>query len=281
MTEIITGKTKIYGIIGYPVKHSFSPMMHNAAFSELKMDARYLPFSVKPKNIQQAIHGIKALDILGINVTIPHKSSIIPYLDEITPLASKIGAVNTVKNVNGRLIGTNTDVIGFIQSLKSLKFSPLDKTIGLLGAGGSARALIAGLADAGCSKILIHNRTVERAEKLELEFSKKFTKTQINSVSLEKIYNSNLDLLVNTTTVGMEHDASPIDLKHLQKKTSVADIIYSPSETKLLRQANNLGIPNINGIGMLLFQGSAAFKFWTEKSAPEDVMLEKLRNLVH
>ena len=173
MTNLITGKTEIYGIIGYPVKHSFSPIMHNAAFFELKMDARYLPFSVKHENIPQAIQGIKALGIAGINVTIPHKSSIIPYLDEVTPLAKKIGAVNTVKNDNGRLIGTNTDVLGFIQSLKKLNFSPTNKIIGLLGAGGSARALIAGLSDAGASKLLIHYRTVERAERLELEFSKK------------------------------------------------------------------------------------------------------------
>ena len=280
MTKIITGKTKIYGIIGYPVNHSFSPMMHNAAFGELKIDARYLSFSVKPENIHQAIEGIKALDISGVNVTIPHKSSIIPYLDEVTPLAKKIGAVNTVKNVNGRLIGTNTDVLGFIQSLKKLKFSPLDKTIGMLGAGGSARALIAGLADAGASKILIHNRTVERAKKIEFEFSKKFPNTKIKSVSLDNIKRSFLDLLVNTTTVGMTSDASPIDLTQSKKKEHVVDIIYSPSKTKLLREANNLEIPNINGLRMLLYQGCEAFKFWTGVPAPEDVMLKQLHNLV-
>jgi len=280
MTKIITGKTKIYGIIGYPVNHSFSPMMHNAAFGELKIDARYLSFSVKPENIPQAIEGIKALDISGVNVTIPHKSSIIPYLDEVTPLAKKIGAVNTVKNVNGRLIGTNTDVLGFIQSLKKLKFSPLDKTIGMLGAGGSARALIAGLADAGASKILIHNRTVERAKKIEFEFSKKFPNTKIKSVSLDNIKRSFLDLLVNTTTVGMTSDASPIDLTQSKKKEHVVDIIYSPSKTKLLREANNLEIPNINGLRMLLYQGCEAFKFWTGVPAPEDVMLKQLHNLV-
>jgi len=281
MTNLITGKTEIYGIIGYPVKHSFSPMMHNAAFFELKMDAQYLPFSVKPENIPQAIQGIKALGITGINVTIPHKSSIIPYLDEVTPLAKKIGAVNTVKNDNGRLIGTNTDVLGFIQSLKKLNFSPTNKIIGLLGAGGSARALIAGLSDAGASKLLIHNRTVERAERLEFEFSKKFPDTQIKSVSLGNISNSSLDLLVNTTTVGMEYDASPIDLNNLKNKEHIADIIYTPPKTKLIKQANDLGIPNINGLGMLLYQGCEAFRFWTGKSAPEAVMLEQLRNLVN
>ena len=281
MTNLITGRTKIFGIIGYPVKHSFSPIMHNAAFNELKMDAKYLPFAVKPENISQAIDGIKAMAISGINVTIPHKSSIIPFLDEITPLASKIGAVNTVKNVKGRLIGTNTDVIGFIRSLKSLNFSPQKKKIGLLGAGGSARALLAGLADVGASEILIHNRTTERAEKLEIEFSKKFLKTKIKSVSLERIQKSHLDLLVNTTTVGMESDVSPIDLSQHQNKEHVVDIIYSPSQTRLIKQAKKLSIPNINGLGMLLYQGCEAFKFWTGRNAPEIVMQEHLLNLVN
>ena len=281
MTNLITGRTKIFGIIGYPVKHSFSPIMHNAAFNELKMDAKYLPFAVKPENISQAIDGIKAMAISGINVTIPHKSSIIPFLDEITPLASKIGAVNTVKNVKGRLIGTNTDVIGFIRSLKSLNFSPQKKKIGLLGAGGSARALLAGLADVGASEILIHNRTTERSEKLEIEFSKKFLKTKIKSVSLERIQKSHLDLLVNTTTVGMESDVSPIDLSQHQNKEHVVDIIYSPSQTRLIKQAKKLSIPNINGLGMLLYQGCEAFKFWTGRNAPEIVMQEHLLNLVN
>ncbi|HBL55443.1 MAG TPA: shikimate dehydrogenase, partial [Deltaproteobacteria bacterium] len=131
MTDIITGTTSIYGIIGSPVDHSFSPLMHNAAFAELKMDARYLAFSVKPENVSQAVDGIRALNISGVNVTVPHKSSVIPYLDEVTPLARKLGAVNTIKNVQGRLTGTNTDISGFIRSLEALNFSPKNKTIAM------------------------------------------------------------------------------------------------------------------------------------------------------
>jgi len=281
MTEKISGNTKIYGIIGYPVNHSFSPKMHNAAFAELKMDAMYLPFSVRPENISQAIDGIKALNISGFNVTIPHKSSIMQYLDEISPIARKVGAVNTVRNINGRLIGTNTDVSGFISSLKALNFSPLKKNIGLIGAGGSARALITGLAEAGASQILIYNRTIERAKELELEFSESFPMIMIKSVSLEKIKNYHLDLLVNSSSVGMESNESPIDLNLDHKIEHIVDIIYIPTQTRLMRQAKELGIPNINGLGMLLYQGCEAFKFWTDLPAPESIMQKQLLNLIN
>ena len=152
------------------------------------------------------------MHIAGINVTVPHKSSVIPYLDEVTPLAQKIGAVNTILNTNGYLTGTNTDVSGFIRSLSALNFSPKNTTVALLGAGGSARAVLAGLADAGASRILIHNRNAERAERLVTEFSQHFPKTQIAAVSLQTVKQSNLDLLGNTTTVGMKYDSSPLDL---------------------------------------------------------------------
>ena len=280
MTEILSGRTRIYGIIGCPVEHSFSPLMQNAAFDALKIDARYLAFSVKPEQISQAISGIRALNIHGVNVTVPHKSSVISCLDEISPLAQLIGAVNTIKNMQGRLIGTNTDVSGFIRSLDTLNFSPKHKSIALLGAGGSARAVLAGLADAEASCIFIHNRTVGRAERLVTEFSQKFPDTQLKSVSVNTILETPLDLLVNTTTVGMETDSSPLDLSQCRKIKHLADLIYSPPQTRLLKQAEELGIPAINGMGMLLYQGCDAFTFWTGQPAPETVMQEQLLNLV-
>ena len=280
MTEILSGRTRIYGIIGCPVEHSFSPLMQNAAFDALKIDARYLAFSVKPEQIPQAIAGIRALNIHGVNVTVPHKSSVISCLDEISPLTQLIGAVNTIKNVRGRLIGTNTDVSGFIRSLETLNFSPKHKSIALLGAGGSSRAVLAGLADAGASCIFIHNRTVGRAESLVTEFSQKFPDTQLKSVSVKTILETPLDLLVNTTTVGMETDVSPLDLSQCRKIKHLADLIYSPPQTRLLKQAEELGIPAINGMGMLLYQGCDAFTFWTAQPAPETVMQEQLLNLV-
>ena len=280
MSEIISGTTRIYGIIGYPVKHSFSPRMHNAAFSALKMDARYLAFLVKPEQIQQALEGIRVLNVSGVNVTVPHKSAVIPYLDEIAPLAQKLGAVNTILNDEGRLSGTNTDISGFVRSLGDLNFSPKNKTMVVLGAGGSARAVLAGLADAGASRIMIHNRTVARAESLVLEFSQNFTETQFSAVSLQTVKNSNLDLLVNTTTVGMQSDATPLDLSQCVEIKHVLDLIYSPAKTRLLRQAQELNIPALNGSGMLLYQGCDAFTFWTSIPAPETVMREQLLNLL-
>ena len=280
MTEILSGRTRIYGIIGCPVEHSFSPLMQNAAFDALKIDARYLAFSVKPEQISQAIGGIRALNIHGVNVTVPHKSSVISCLDEISPLAQLIGAVNTIKNVRGRLIGTNTDVSGFIRSLSALNFSPKNTTVALLGAGGSARAVLAGLANAGASRILIHNRNAERAESLVTEFSQHFPKTQLAAVSLQTVKQSNLDLLVNTTTVGMKYDSSPLDLSQCGIIKHVIDIIYSPAKTRLLREAEELGIPSVNGSGMLLSQGCEAFTFWTGKTAPENVMREQLLKLL-
>jgi shikimate dehydrogenase len=254
--------------------------MQNAAFDALKIDARYLAFSVKPEQTPQAIAGIRALNIHGVNVTVPHKSSVISCLDEISPLAQLIGAVNTIKNVRGRLIGTNTDVSGFIRSLETLNFSPKHKSIALLGAGGSARAVLAGLADAGASYIFIHNRTVGHAESLVTEFSQKFPDTQLKSVSVKTILETPLDLLVNTTTVGMETDVSPLDLSQCRKIKHLADLIYSPPQTRLLKQAEELGIPSINGMGMLLYQGCDSFTFWTGQPAPETLMQEQLLNLV-
>ena len=280
MTQSISGTTQIYGLIGDPVEHSFSPPMMNAVFSYMNLDACYLAFQVETKKVSEAIAGIRALNFAGVNVTVPHKSSVIPYLDEISPLAKKIGAVNTISNVKGHLKGTNTDFSGFIRSLKTLNFSPKKKTIALLGSGGSARALVAGLADAGALRVMLHNRTAERAEKLVTEFSQYFPLTQLEAVSLQTIHETPLDLLVNTTTVGMFSSDLPVDLKKCRKVNLLADIIYRPSQTSLLKQAEELGINAVNGIDMLLYQGCDAFTFWTGKQAPEEVMRSQLLSLI-
>ncbi len=280
MTQSISGSTQIYGLIGDPVEHSFSPPMMNAAFSYMNLDACYLAFQVETKKVSEAIAGIRALDFAGVNVTVPHKSSVIPYLDEVSPLAKKIGAVNTISNVKGHLKGTNTDFSGFIRSLKTLNFSSKKKTIAILGSGGSARALVAGLADAGALRVMLHNRTAERAEKLVTEFSQYFPMTQLEAVSLQAIHETPLDLLVNTTTVGMFSSDLPVDLKKCRKINLLADIIYRPSQTSLLKQAEELGINAVNGIDMLLYQGCDAFTFWTGKQAPEEVMRSQLLSLI-
>ena len=280
MKQSISGTTQIYGLIGDPVEHSFSPPMMNAVFSYMNLDACYLAFQVDEKKVSEAIAGIRALNFAGVNVTVPHKSTVIPYLDEVSPLAKKIGAVNTISNVKGRLKGTNTDFSGFIRSLKTLNFSPKKKTIALLGSGGSARALVAGLADAGALRVMLHNRTAERAEKLVTEFSRYFPLTQLEAVSLQTIHETPLDLLVNTTTVGMFSSDLPLNLKQCRKINLLADIIYRPSQTPLLKQAKELGINAVNGIDMLLYQGCDAFTFWTGKQAPEEVMRSQLLSLI-
>lgn len=280
MKQSISGTTQIYGLIGDPVEHSFSPPMMNAVFSYMNLDACYLAFQVDEKKVSEAIAGIRALNFAGVNVTVPHKSAVIPYLDEVSPLAKKIGAVNTISNVKGRLKGTNTDFSGFIRSLKTLNFSPKKKTIALLGSGGSARALVAGLADAGALRVMLHNRTAERAEKLVTEFSRYFPMTQLEAVSLQTIHETPLDLLVNTTTVGMFSSDLPLNLKQCRKINLLADIIYRPSQTPLLKQAKELGINAVNGIDMLLYQGCDAFTFWTGKQAPEEVMRSQLLSLI-
>jgi len=280
MKQSISGTTQIYGLIGDPVEHSFSPPMMNAVFSYMNLDACYLAFQVDEKKVSEAIAGIRALNFAGVNVTVPHKSAVIPYLDEVSPLAKKIGAVNTISNVKGRLKGTNTDFSGFLRSLKTLNFSPKKKTIALLGSGGSARALVAGLADAGALRVMLHNRTAERAEKLVTEFSRYFPLTQLEAVSLQTIHETPLDLLVNTTTVGMFSSDLPLNLKQCRKINLLADIIYRPSQTPLLKQAKELGINAVNGIDMLLYQGCDAFTFWTGKQAPEEVMRSQLLSLI-
>jgi len=280
MTLPISGATEIYGLIGDPVEHSFSPTMMNAAFSSMNLDASYLAFQVKAEWVSEAIAGIRALNFAGVNVTIPYKSSVIPYLDEVTPIAKKIGAVNTIKNIKGHLTGTNTDFSGFIRSLKTLNFSPKNKTIAILGSGGSARALLAGLSEAGAYRVIVHNRTTERAKKLVREFSQFFPKTILESASLQTILETPLDLLVNSTTVGMFSSDIPVDLKKCRKISLLADIIYSPRQTSLLKQAEELGITAVNGIGMLLYQGCDAFTFWTGKQAPEEVMRNQLLSLI-
>ena len=280
MTESISGATEIYGLIGDPVEHSYSPRMMNAAFSSMNLDARYLAFQVKTEEVSEAIEGIRALNVAGVNVTVPHKSSVIPYLDEVTPIAKKIGAVNTISNVKGHLTGTNTDFSGFIRSLKTLNFFPKNKTIAILGSGGSSRALLAGFADAGAFRVIVHNRTAERAENLVTEFSQYFPQTKLKAVSLQTIHETPLDLLVNTTTVGMFSSDIPVDLKECRKIGLLADIIYSPRQTSLLKQAEELGITAVNGIGMLLYQGCDAFTFWTGKRAPEEVMRNQLLSLI-
>ena len=274
----ITGKTKICGLIGDPVEHTMSPPMHNAAFDELGLDYAYLPFLVKPEGLSAAISGLKALNVIGFNVTIPHKVNVIPLLDELDPLAEKIGAVNTVVNNNGTLKGYNTDASGFLQALLERGIEPRAKSIVLLGAGGAARAIAYILADRG-ARLSILNRREELdwaeniAENIREDFGREVPVFELLPGYLEKAISS-ADILVNATSVGMSPavDASPVPADLPKPGLVVTDIVYNPVQTRLLREAGAAGAVTVPGIDMLIWQGALAFEKWTGQQAPFGLM---------
>ncbi len=278
----LTGKTKVLGIIGHPVEHSLSPVMHNAAITALGLDYVYVPFPVEPENLSAALHGLRALGIRGFNVTIPHKSSVIPLLDKISPEAELCGAVNTVSREKDLLVGYNTDGIGLLKSLKEdLGFEPSGATVLILGAGGAARGALASLCKAGVSRMIIANRTRERGDALLGKFRDKFTNVAFSLSSLEmEQLEENLktaDILVNTTSVGMNGTSfEKLDLALMGSHAMVYDMVYSPPETPLLAAARRKGLACANGIGMLAAQGEASFLIWTGEESPAGLMKKRL-----
>lgn len=280
---IIKATTKVYGIFGHPVNHSLSPQMHNAAFQSLRLDCVYLAFDVHPKDFEIAARAIKSMCISGVNITIPHKESIIFFLDEISPEASLTGAVNTVKNVDGKLIGYNTDVSGFLRAIKEdLGFHPKGLSAALIGAGGAARAVLTSLCMNEAYQVYVINRTLDKAKRLALEFKKGFKDTFIQAVSLDdkdEIKNilGKTNLLVNATSAGMKGDDSvEMPLEHLQKEAVIYDLVYDPRETNLIKTAKELGHKASGGLSMLLYQGVESFEIWTGKDAPIGVMKKAL-----
>jgi shikimate dehydrogenase len=277
----ITGKTQIYGLIGYPVEHTFSPLMHNAAFESLNINAVYLPFGVKPKDLKSVICCMKSLGVHGINVTIPHKEKVLRYLDELDKEASLIGAVNTIVNKNNRFKGFNTDGMGFVSSLeKEFGILPRGKRFFIIGAGGASRAISFSLAINGARRIVFIDDVEEKAIRLASSLSRK---TSCEAIAIRKDKNAicelllNSEVLINATPCGMKTtDPKVIDPKFLRKDLFVYDIIYNPSMTKLLKDAKNKGARISNGVGMLLNQGAISFSLWTGKKAPLRVMKEAL-----
>jgi shikimate dehydrogenase len=273
----IHGGTRVYGLLGQPVAHSLSPAMHNAAFRALGLDSVYVAFPVAPEQIETAISGLAAAGVAGFNLTVPHKSAILPLLTDITPEARAVGAVNTVRCEDGKLHGTNTDGTGFLLSLEhDLGIHPGGKTVLLLGAGGAGRAIAFSLLASDVERLIIANRTVENAQALAMEFGKSFPHSRIECVGLNSVAGLEPHLLVQATPVGMGDEAIPVELERIGVSEAVVDIIYHPLETPLLKEAGRLGLPYANGIGMLLYQGVAAFRFWTGKEPPVTVMLEAL-----
>ena len=273
-------RTKVLCVIGYPIEHSMSPLMHNAAIRELKLDYIYLAFNIHPTNLNLAVKGFRTFDIKGINVTLPFKQKIMKYLDDIDPIAQKIGAVNAIKNNDGNLIGRNTDAEGVMKTFLDAGYSISGKNILLLGAGGTARA-IAYIMAKEANKIVIANRTEKRAKKLANELKKYFNtiiEGKNNSASVLKEESKKTDILINTTPVGMYPNVqlSPIHAEFLHEDLIVYDVVYNPLETKLIKDAAEKGCKTIGGLDMLVNQGALAFEWWTNRKPNVNLMKNKI-----
>jgi len=276
---MISGRTKIFGIFGYPVEHTFSPSMHNAAFSKLGIDACYVPFAVNPDTLDDAAKAIIPLGLHGLNVTVPHKEKIIPYLDELTEEAQLIGAVNTIEIKDRKLIGHNTDGRGFLRSLREdAKFNPKGKCFLFIGSGGAARAVGFSLALAGAKEIVFYDVDLHKANALAQDINQK-TGADAKIISGDLLAESaaDSDCLVNATPLGLKKtDPLPLEIDSVLKKHLVCDLVYNPPETRFLKAAKKKGAKRLSGLGMLLYQGVIAFEIWTGKKAPVVIMKKSL-----
>jgi shikimate dehydrogenase len=272
---MISGKTSVFGIFGHPVEHTFSPGMHNAAFAKIKRDACYVPFAVPPADLGRAVSAIVPLGIRGLNITIPHKETIIPFLDALTDDARMIGAVNTIEVNRGKLIGHNTDGRGFLRSLREeTKFRPKGKTILMIGSGGAARAVGINLALSGVQMILLCDLDTVKAQKLSKDIQNK-TATRVKVVDPKDLEISAqvAECIINATPLGLKAiDPLPIPRHLIRKEQLICDLVYNPLRTPLLKAARSAGADTLSGIGMLLYQGVIAFEIWTGGKAPVNVM---------
>jgi shikimate dehydrogenase len=275
-----SGKTKIFCLIGHPVEHSMSPTMWNPALQELGLDYVYVAFDVHPDNLEKAVDGFRVLGIEGINVTIPHKEKTIQYLDEIDPIAEKMGAINTIKNENGFLKGRNTDAGGAKKSLLDAGCSIKEKKILILGSGGVARALCYILSEEA-ERIVLTDIIKESAINLANEVKDKMNADVIGKISNETTIKEEIkdtDILINATPLGMypKVDLSPISKDLLHSELFVFDVVYNPLETKLMKEAAEVGSKILGGLDMLVNQGVLAFEWWTGKTPNSELMKNKI-----
>jgi len=261
----ISARTALCGIVLHPAGHTRSPAMHNAAFADAEIDAAYLAFDVLPEQLGEALAGARALGIRQLAVSLPHKEAALAHLDEVDDCARAIGAVNTVTLREGRLVGTNTDWIGAVRALERERDLAGARAV-VLGAGGTARALVYGLLERG-ARVTVLNRTPERAEALTRELGAE------NAGPLGELARSEHDVLVNTTSVGLGSDESPVPAADLVAGSLVMDVVYDPEETRLLREAHARGARTVAGKWMLVYQAAAQFEAWTGREAPLDVMV--------
>jgi shikimate dehydrogenase len=279
---MISGTTRVTGVWGWPVRHSLSPDMHNAAFAHLGMDWCYVPFAVAPEALPDAVRAVRALGIVGVNATIPHKEALVNLVDEVDPEARAVGAVNTIHNDAGVLRGYSTDGIGFLGALQREGFDARGKRVVVLGAGGAARSVVWSLVGIGAARVTVVNRTPERARQLaDLGNSRGRHVVDAAGMEARPLIEAvrAADLLVNTTSVGMHpHVDDPLLVPEdaLHAGLFVYDLIYTPPVTRLLAAATRRGARAVNGMWMLVLQGAASFRLWTGVEPPVEVMAEAL-----
>lgn len=271
-TPLVCVRMDVYGLIGSPVEHSLSPPMHEAAYDACGMDARYVTFEPDADALESALTGADALGIDGLNVTIPFKQDVFEYV-EPADVANQVGAINTIDFSTSPPTGYNTDVAGVRRTFEHHEVSLGDSKAVVIGAGGAGRAVAFALTQAGAT-VHILNRTAEKAENLAAELSRATGK---GLDAIPELLES-ADVLINATSVGMDEDATPVPADHLHSELVVFDAVYSPLETRLLREARAAGAMTIDGAWMLLFQGVEAFEHWTDSEAPVDAMNEALRD---
>ena len=282
----INAATTLVGLFGWPVTHSISPQMHNAAFVARQMNWRYLAFSVQPERVPEAIAALPALGLRGVNVTVPHKQAVMPHLHHWTAAAEAIGAVNTiVVGEDGQLTGDNTDAAGFIADLNAHEVDPAGKRALVIGAGGSSRAVVYGLAEAGVQSVTILNRTVAKAVDLAATMQSYFPEINIGSAAFPDDVTASAEsaeLIVNCTSLGMEPRIEGLPWEEdveFRTEQIVYDLVYNPAMTRLLQLAFTDGATAIGGLGMLVYQGAIAWQKWTGEAAPVDVM-QRATNII-
>ena len=268
--------TSTYAVIGDPIDHSLSPNIHNAAFRHLQLEHTYIAYRIPARELSAGIEALKAIKIAGFNVTIPHKIEMMKFLDEMDTTCKVIGAVNTVLNEDGNLKGYNTDMIGFLDPIKKRNLTIKDSQVMLLGAGGAARAIVTAMVKEKAHKITIVNRTLENANKLA-EFARKIG-GNVDVISLQEanVIISEHKFIINSTSIGMKDEPSPISTDSINENSVVYDIGYQPMNTHLIKKSKEMGATVIYGYEMLLSQAACSFEIWHKTEAPYDVMKKAL-----
>lgn len=275
----ITNKTKLVGLIGWPVNDSLSPAMHNAAFAEIGVDWAYVPLQVQPDDTQEALKALVALNFAGANIAPPHRQAVMRHMDELSDAASTTGAVNTVHFHNDKFYGYNTDAMGFLKAMNEAGYDPQGMRVAVLGAGGAARSAIYSLARVKADSIKVFNRTAERAAFLVDDLAEAFpdSRLEFEILTPEKLttLDGQVDMVVNTTSIGMEPniDNNPWpDTVDIPGATIFYDLVCDPLETKFLSRARQAGVETIDGLGMFVHQAAFAFEKWTGQKAPVTMM---------